>query len=147
MIRTVLYAVVAVLVSGAAIFLTTYAVAPTAGRMMEHPWSTQAVITPPSADYPGMMQYEVDGQVIQGTPDLPTEAYEALPGYPDMVAATVFYDPKNPANATLVNPSPPMTTILVSIGVSAIIVALAMWRLVIARLIFDRFERREEVTV
>lgn len=147
MIRTVLYAVIALLVTGLAAFLTAYAVIPTAERMMEHPWSTQAVVTPPNGDYPGMIQYEADGQVIQGMPDLPAEAFSELPGYPDSVAATVFYDPQNPSNATLINPSPPLTTIIVSIGISAIIVALAMWRLVIARLIFDRFERREEVIV
>lgn len=147
MIRTILYAVIAVIVSGAAIFLTTYAVAPTIGRMVEHPWSTEALVTLPSGDYQGVMQYEVDGQVIEGTPDLPVDAYQSLPGYPEATSATVFYDPKNPANATLVNPSPPMATILMSAGFAAIIIALAMWRLVAARLIFDRFERREEVAL
>ncbi len=147
MTRTALYAIVAVLVSGLALFLTAYAVVPTAERMMAHPWSTQAVVMPPDGEYPGAMQYEVDGQVIDSQPDLPAEAYKELPGYPGPVSATVFYDPKNPTDGTLINPSPQLTTILVSVGISAIIVALAMWRLVIARILFDRFERREEVTV
>jgi len=143
MIRTIFYAVIAALVSGIAVFLMAYAVFPTANRMLEHPWSTEALVTPPNGDYQGVMQYEVDGQVLEGTPDLPVDAYQALPGYPEATSATVFYDPKNPANATLVNPSPPMATILMSAGFAAIIIALAMWRLVIARLVFDRFEREE----
>jgi hypothetical protein len=145
MTRTIFYAVVAVIVSGAALFLTTYAVVPTIGRMMTHPWSTEAIVTPPDGNYPGSVIYEVDGQVIEAVPNLPAEAYQSLPDYPAPTSATVFYDPQNPVNGTLINPSPPISTILMSLGLSAVIVALAMWRLVFARLIFDRFERREEV--
>lgn len=147
MIRTVFYAVVALLVSGLAVFLTTYSVIPTAERMLAHPWSTSALVMPPAENYPGSAAFDVDGVRHEIIPDLPAEAYMELPDYPAPAAATIFYDPADPANATLVNPSPPIATILASLGLASIIVAFAMWRLVFARVVTDRFERREEAVV
>lgn len=143
MIRTVTYAVIAVLVSGLAVFLTTYSVIPTAERILAHPWSTQALVMPPAENYPGSAVFEADDMRYEVIPDLPGEAYMTLPDYPAPATATIFYDPADPANATLVNPSPPLATILASLGLSAIIVAFALWRLVFARVVTDRFDRRE----
>lgn len=147
MIRTILYTVTAVLVSGLALFLTTYSVIPTAERILAKPWSTQALVMPPAENYPGSAVFEVEGVRYEVVPDLPAEAYMALPDYPAPTTATIFYDPANPAAATLVNPSPALATILASLGLSAVIVALAMWRLVFARIVTDRFDTREEVIV
>lgn len=138
MIRNTVYALIATAATALALFLTFYSVIPTATRMLDHPLDTSAIVQPPVADNPGAATFVVDGKQYTITPDLPPEAWTST----EPVTARVFYAPSAPENATLRNPSPFISTVLVSVGLSAIIVAFAMWRLFLTRLFETR--RHEE---
>lgn len=130
MIRNAIYAVLASAATALALFLGFYSVIPTAERMLAHPLDTSAIVQPPTADSAGSAVYEVEGKQYSIAPDLPATAWAS----PDTTSARVFYSPQNPADATLLNPSPFVSTLLVSLGLSSIIIAFGMWRLFFDRL-------------
>lgn len=136
MIRNVIYAALATVATALALFLGFYSVIPTAERMLAHPLDTSAIVQPPTADNPGSILYEVDGQRYSITPDLPAATWTSA----EPSTARVFYSVKNPADATLLNPSPFISTMLVSLGLSSIIVAFAMWRLFFDRVFNTRHD-------
>lgn len=130
MIRNIVYAVLASVATALALFLGFYSVGPTAERMLAHPLDTSAIVQPPTAESAGSAVYEVDGTRYSIVPDLPATAWTGE----GTTTARVFYAVKNPADATLLNPSPFVSTMLVSLGLSSFIVAFAMWRLFFTRL-------------
>lgn len=136
MIRNAIYAVIATAATALALFLTAYSVIPTSARMLEHPLDTSAIVQPPTAENPGSATFVVDGTRYTIVPDLPPEAWPST----EATSARVFYSPQDPAAATLVNPSPFVSTMLVSVGLSGIIVAFAMWRLFFTRLFESRHD-------
>lgn len=138
MIRNAIYATLAAVATGLALFLGFYSVIPTAERMLAHPLDTSAIVQPPTAEAPGSVIYEVDGTRYSIAPDLPATAWANA----ETTTARVFYNVKNPADATLKNPSPFISTMLVSLGLSSAIIAFGLWRLFFSRL-FDTHREEE----